>query len=292
MDQNKKNLSIVIPVFNEEKSIREVIDQLTKELSSLNLNYEIIVVDDGSTDSTLKILKQIKNIQIITHPENKGNGAAIKTGLKNACYDHVLFFDGDGQHRPEYIKDFLPYLNDYDMLAGARYGYKGPFIRQPGKKILHWLVNFLVKIKIPDINCGFRVVNKKYVLKFENLICDSFSFYTTSLLIFISEGLNIKFIPIKINKRIGKSTIRPKHAFDTFVLILRTISSFYPLRIFLPVSTVLFLGFLASGIYDIFLRPFPNITDITILLFIATLLIFFFGILADQIATLRRDLIK
>lgn len=291
-ERAKINLSVIVPAFNEEKAIEKSIGALRSELKKLNLNYEIIVVNDGSNDNTQEILNKIDGIKIVRHRKNKGNGAAIKTGIKVALHDHVLFFDADGQHNPEYIRDFIPYLGKYEMIAGSRHGYKGPLIRQPGKKILQWLVNYLLGRKIPDINCGLRIVNKKHILKFENLICDGFSFYTTSLLIFATEELPIKFIPIKINKRTGKSTVRPRHALDTFILIIKTVSFFNPLKVFLPTSLVLFVLSLILLSYDVFFRPQIDISESTIMVMISSLLIFFFGILADQTATLRKDILK
>lgn len=288
----QKSLSIIIPAYNEEKIIEQIVQDLKNELNRLDLNYEIVVVNDGSTDKTKEILEKIPGIKIINHPYNKGNGAALKTGIKNARYNYILFFDADGQHKPEYIKKFLEYSDQYDMIAGARIGYKGPFIRQPGKKLLHWLANYLSKQKIPDLNCGMRLFRKKILLRYLHLLPDSFSLYTTTSLLFSKEGLNVKYIPIKINKRIGKSTIKPQDALDSFILILRVILLSSPLRVFLPVTALLSILGVASLTRDV-IRSYHsiiNIGDITVFLFIASLLIFFFGLLADQIAAIRREL--
>jgi len=285
--------SIIIPAYNEEEAIAQVITGLKNFLSKEKYDYEIIVINDGSTDQTPQLLERIKGIKVISHPYNKGNGAALKTGIKNALYDYVLFFDADGQHKPEYIKEFLKYSNEYDAITGARTkGYKGPFIRQPGKKILHFLANYLSDQKIPDLNCGMRLIKKDILCRFMHIFPNSFSMYTTMSLIFPKEGLNVKYIPIEINKRIGKSTVRTKDAFKMFLLILRTIILFSPLRIFLPVSTSVFGLATLSLMLDIFLsfsRGRLNIGDITILLFISSLIFFFFGLLADQISAIRRE---
>jgi len=287
---SKINFSIVMPVYNEEKAVKNVLEELKAYLNEKKYQTEIIVVNDGSTDQTKKILRSIDDIKLINHPYNKGNGAALKTGIKNALYDYVLFFDADGQHKPEYIKEFLKYSNEYDVITGARTkGYKGPFIRQPGKKILHFLANYLSDQKIPDLNCGMRLIKKDILLRFMHIFPNSFSMYTTMSLIFPKEGLNVKYIPIEINKRIGKSTVKSKDAFKMFLLILRTIILFTPLRVFLPISLFLFLWGIVSGIYDVFLPPL-DVTDITIMLFISSLLVFSFGLLADQLAAIRRSI--
>lgn len=285
----QKSLSIIIPAYNEEKAIKKTIEDLKEELKNLDLEYEIIVVNDASTDKTKGVLENIKGIKLINHHHNRGYGAALKTGIKEAKSDNLLFFDADGQHKTEHIPELIKHIDDFDMVAGARIGYKGPLIRQPGKKLLQWLANYLSKQKIPDINCGFRIVKKEPILKFTHLLCDGLSFSTTAILLFLTEGLSVKYVPITINKRQGgKSTVRPKHALDTLIVILRTILLSSPLRVFLPVSMILFLGAVGFGIYDIFFRH--NITDATLLFFISSLLIFFFGLIADQISAIRKEI--
>jgi len=291
MDRTRQNLSVVIPAFNEEKAIGRVITELQAELGKFPLNYEIIVVNDGSTDDTGKILTRLPEIKAITHPENKGYGSSLKTGIKNSQYPIILFFDADGQHRPEYIQEFIKNIDDYDMVVGARQkGYRGPTMRMPGKKFLYFLANYLTGQKIPDLNSGFRLIKKRVMEKFLHLMPNSFSFSTTSTLVFIKENLNIKFIPVESSKRIGKSTVKVSDGLRMFMLILRTIILFSPLRIFLPTSLFLFIAAFVSGIYDVFIRPYPNITDATILFFISSILIFFFGLLADQISAIRREI--
>jgi len=287
-----KKLSIIIPVYNEEKVVGQTIEELKNELHKISgLEYEIIVVNDCSSDNTRQILEKIEGIKIINHPYNKGYGSSLKTGIKNAKFELLLFFDADGQHPAEEIGNLLKYTDEYDLVAGARIKgeYKGPSLRLPGKKILNVIANYLVGMKIPDLNCGFRIVKKREILKFLHILPVGFSFSTTSTLAFIKEGLNTKFVPIEVKKRIGKSTVRPKDAFKMLILILRIILLFSPLRVFLPVSLILFLIATVSGSLDIILGPF-NISDTTILFFISSLLIFFFGLLADQLAAIRREI--
>ncbi|MBI4708687.1 MAG: glycosyltransferase family 2 protein [Candidatus Portnoybacteria bacterium] len=292
MEQNsskKTSLSVIIPVFNEEQTIGPLVSALKNELERLNLEYEIIAVNDASTDNSRAVLEDIKDVQVHTHFHNKGYGAALKTGIKKAKFNNLLFLDADGQHKIEYIAKMLECAQGSKMVSGVRVGYKGPWLRQPGKKILQWLANYLAKQKIPDLNCGFRLVKKDSISKFTHLLCDGFSFSTTTHLIFINEGLPIKYVPITINRRTGKSKVGPKDAFNTLIVILQIITLFSPLRIFLPVSFLLFLGTLISFGYDLFLFP-PNVTDTTIILFLSSLLIFCFGLLADQIAAIRREM--
>ncbi len=290
-----KQLSVIIPAYNEERAIAQTIEDLKQELNKLDLNYEIIVVNDSSTDKTKEILEKIEGIKLINHPFNRGYGASLKTGIEKAQFDNLLFFDADGQHKAEYISEMIKYVDDFDMITGARQGYKGPLIRQPGKRLLLWLANYLSQQKIPDLNCGLRIVKKEPILKFIHLLCDGLSFSTTTTLLFTTEGLSIKYVPITINKRReGKSKVRPRHALDAFIIILRTILLSSPLRIFLPITGLLIILGITSFVIDIIqsYRVSLNISDATIFLLISSLLIFFFGLLADQIAAIRKEIKK
>ena len=286
--QNKIKISAIVPVFNEKDSVVQVIEDLKKALISVSNEWEIIAVDDSSTDGSAEKLKTIPGIKTIFNINNKGYGASLKIGINEAKYDHLMFFDADGQHKTEYISEMIKYANDYDLVSGMRIGYKGPITRQPGKKALILLANYLTGIKIPDINCGLRIVKKDKMLKFLPILCNEFSFSTTTLLVFATEKYSIKWIPITINKRQGgKSGIRAKHALDTLMLILRTVLLTSPLKIFLPM--VMFLSFLTlvSIIQNIITK---NVSDGTVLLLISTILIFFFGLLADQVSSIRKEI--
>ena len=282
-------ISIVVPAYNEEKCVKQVLVGLNSFLEAQNLIYEIIVVNDGSKDKTGQILQTLKFINLIEHPYNKGYGAALKMGIRSAKYDWIVIFDSDGQHNPQDILRLIQNTKNYDMVVGAREGYKGPLIRQPGKLILHKIAEFLVSKKIPDLNSGLRIFKKELALKFIHIFPNTFSLSTTITLTFFKEGFSVKYIPIKINKRTGKSTVKASDAIITLMLILRIITLFSPLRIFLPLSTLLFLASIVSLVFDIMNN---NIGDITILLFVSSLMIFFFGLVTDQVAALRRELKK
>jgi len=287
-----KQLSIIIPTHNEEKTINQVIDSLKNELSKLDLDFEIIVINDASTDKSKEVIENISGIRVFHHLGNKGYGASLKTGIQEAKFNNLLFFDADGQHKPEHISELLQYTDDFDLISGSRVGYKGPIVRQPGKRLLGWLANYLNQQKIPDINCGLRIVKKDKILKVSHLLCDGFSFSTTSLLMFLNEGFSIKYVPITIDKRQGKSTVRPKHALDTFIFVLRTIIMINPLRVFLPVTGILVVSSIISFVTDMFQSYQTNlhISTTTLFLSLSSLLIFFFGLIADQISTLRKEI--
>jgi glycosyltransferase involved in cell wall biosynthesis len=286
-----KQFSIIIPAYNESSALYQTVTRL-KEFLERNFvhqyEYEIIVVNDGSTDRTKEILENIKNITVITHPRNKGYGASIKSGVKNAKYDWILLFDADGQHNSEYLPKIIEKSYDAEMVVGKRIGYKGPLLRQPGKKILKRVAEYLTGEKIPDINSGLRMFKKEDFNQFKHLLPDGFSLSTTLTMSFLTAGLNISYVPIKIEKRQGKSTVRPiKHGFGTILLMLRLIMLFNPLKIFLPISFFSGLLTLAFLVHDIAIL---NITSSTTILFLATIMIFCFGLVADQVSILRRDI--
>ena len=281
-----QGISIVIPAYNEEKTIVKVIREVKKVMGNIDINYELIVVDDGSQDKTAELAKEESDITFVQHHYNKGYGAALKTGALKAKYDYIFYVDADDQHDINDIPKLIKQKEDYDMVVGAREQHVSLF-RLLAKIILSKLANYLAERKIPDINSGFRIVKKELVTKYLNILPNTFSFTTTITLACFKGGYNVKYVPITIKKRkTGISTIHPiKDSFRFVFLLLRTTMLFSPLRVFLPISFILFfIGFLYF-IYDIILW---NISEISILLILAAIIILSFGLLADQISILRR----
>ncbi|MDD5032969.1 MAG: glycosyltransferase family 2 protein [Candidatus Pacebacteria bacterium] len=280
--------SVIIPAYNEEKAVRKTVSGLKTYLETNFFDkYEIIVVNDGSTDATAKELEGMDGIKVITHPKNKGYGASIKEGVENSKYEWIIWFDGDGQHQNEYIPSLLEKRKTADMVLGERKGYKGPLIRQPGKKILKWTAEFLTGQKIPDINSGFRIFRKEHFNRFKHLLPDGFSTSTTLTMCFLTEGLFVAYVPIEIKKREGKSTVSMKHGTQTFLLILRMIMLFNPLKIFLPPSVLTLVFGIIFGVDGII--RYGSFPTSAVVIIIAGMLLFFNGLLADQIAVLRRE---
>jgi len=282
-------VSIIIPAYNEEESIREVIAKIDKTLKDAKCNYEIIVVNDGSTDNTGKIVKEL-GVQVINHPYNKGYGASIKSGVRKALYDMIFLVDADGQHNANDILELLRYANEYEMVVGIRKkGSYTPILRRPGKWILNIVANYLSGSKIPDLNSGFRAIKKSKVLEFMSILPNGFSFSTTITLAMLKSAYNVKYVPIAVSKRVGrKSSVNVfKDGLQTLLLIIRVIVLFNPLKVFVPASMILFgLGFFYALFVVIFVQF--HIPSGAILLIISSFIVFFFGILADQIAGLRR----
>lgn len=285
-----KGLSMVIPCFNEVGSIDKTVEELDSVLKSAGLTYEIIIVDDGSTDGSYEKVVEIKknSVIVIRNEHNLGYGASIKEGIKKSSYDWVGICDADGTYPVAGIKDMIPYFKDFDMVIGTRTGdvKAVPFLRRPAKWFLNKFSSYLSGRKIRDVNSGLRFFRKDIILKFWNIFPDGFSFTTTSTMLFTMENLRVKNVSIDYFKRAGKSKIRPiKDTYNFFLLILRITMLFNPLRIFMPLfffTLTLSFGALAR---DIYIR---NLTDTTVLLFVFSLIIFLIGLLADLINRRQR----
>jgi glycosyltransferase involved in cell wall biosynthesis len=277
-------LSIIIPAYNEEKAIKGVI----ADLKQIEGNYEIIVVDDGSIDKTFEFAQNI-GIQVIKHSRNKGYGAALKTGIRNANADIILFFDADGQHNHEDIQKIIREIGNYDMVVGARTKRSHrSYLREPGKKVLGIMANYLAETKIPDLNSGLRAVKKDVINRFMHILPNTFSFTTTLTLALLKGGYEVHYIPISTFKRIGRSSVRVKDGLETILLILRIIMLFDPLKVFLPPSLLLLVFGIVFGLYTAITEH--AIWKSGLLLIFSGIMIFFFGLLADQVASVRREI--
>jgi glycosyltransferase involved in cell wall biosynthesis len=277
-----KMISVVIPAHNEEEAAGAVLDELIEVLEGQT--YEIIVVDDCSTDNTAKIVRE-KEVKLIQHQQNIGYGAAIKTGIKNATNDLILIIDGDGSYPVKSIPELLKEVDQYNMIVGARTGkdVKIQLYRKPAKWFLSKLANYLAETKIPDLNSGMRIFRRKDVEKFLNILPNKFSFTTTMTLAYHTTGLLVKYVPINYYKRAGKSKIEPfKDGFNFIMLIFRTITYFNPLKVFLPVGFAFFVAAIFVFLYSaLFLGRFMDVT--TIVLVVAAIQTVLFGLLADLV---------
>jgi glycosyltransferase involved in cell wall biosynthesis len=288
---NKPQASIIIPVFNEEEAIENTLNQLLAIPESQH--WEIIAVNDASTDRTRELLGKFGQIRIIDHSFNKGYGAALKTGIRAASSDIIVTFDADGQHNPIDIPRLLQKIPQADMVTGQRTkGSAQDWIRKPGKFALKHVANLLAETKIPDLNCGLRAIKREIIINMLDLLPDGFSFSTTSIIAFYKLGYNVAYVPITTKSRMGKSTVKQvKHGSQVILLIMRLIALFSPLRIFLNVAAILFLTGLIYQIEEIVRRGW-HIVNGALLLIIASLLVFLFGLIADQISGLRLALIR
>lgn len=283
-------VSIIIPAYNEAEAIAGVMGRLREVMDATGLLYEVIVVDDGSTDGTAARLVGM-DIKILTHLENKGYGASLKTGIRNAKGDTIVITDADGTYPVDMVPVLVREMLDegYDMVVGARTGkdVNIPIVRRPAKFILKKLADYLSETTIPDINSGLRVFRKDVALKYFHLFPAGFSFTTTITLALLSDGYNVKYTPINYNVRAGgKSKIRPFKDFTNFIMLIVRVSCYFnPLKIFLPASLAfLFVG----GAYTAYtMYESHNITDAGVFCVLLGFQLGFIGLITDVMV--RRD---
>lgn len=285
MPVTAESIAIIIPAFNEEAAIGGVVRDLAANLAGA----EIIVIDDGSADSTGEKAEEA-GARLISHQIRSGYGSALTTGMRHTSREYVLFFDGDGQHRVEDAVRLVAECAGYDMVVGARTADSHtPANRRPGKLLLRWFSNFIAGTKIPDLNSGLRIFKRETLLLYLHLMPSGFSFSTTSTFAILKSRRRFKFIPITVMKRTGKSTVRQwKHGPATIMLMLRLTVLFEPLKVFLSVSMLLFLLSIGSFIIDMTMGG-GGVGDTTVLLVLSALTIFMFGLLCDQVAAMRRE---
>lgn len=279
----KESISVIIPVYNEENCIEEIVSKLQTILFDSDLSFEIIVVDDGSTDRSAEILQYVEGIKFLRHQQNIGYGGALKTGLKNAAGDIIVITDADGTYPNELIPGLIKEMSEFDMVVGARNlnSKNISLLRKPAKFILGKLANYLAETQIPDLNSGLRVFRKDRAFQFYRLFPSGFSFTTTITLAMHCNGYKVKYVPIEYGKREGKSKIRPvRDTLNFLQLIGRTVMYFNPMKIFLPIAIFIFIGFFISSVADVFSS---NLTDKTVILFLAFIQVTIIGLLADLI---------
>jgi len=280
----EKAISIVIPSYNEEQSVKAVVEDARATLERFDYRVEILVVDDGSTDGTAQAARS-GGARVIRHRRNRGYGAALKTGITAASHDIIAITDSDGTYPVRYIPEMIEALEQADMVVGSRTGNEVhiPLIRRPAKFVLGKLANYVSGTHIPDLNSGLRVFRREMVMPYFPILPNQFSFTTTITLAMLCDSYAISYLPIDYHKRQGKSKIVPWDAGSFAILILRTAMLFRPLRVFLPIALLCFCYGLIKMVID--LTHDPNISASAILGFLSALLLVLIGMLGDAIAT-------
>lgn len=278
-----KHISIIIPANNEEEGLALILPRIREKLP----DAEIVVVNDGSSDHTIKVCNQYA-ARVVTHPYSMGNGAAIKSGARIATGDILVFLDADGQHNPDDISRLISkYKEGYDMVVGARHSTSQASVgRFYANRIYNWLASWMVGRKIDDLTSGFRAVGADKFRKFLYLLPNGFSYPTTITMSFFRAGHSVTYVPIVAGRREGKSHIRVMHDGVRFLLIIFKIGTLYaPLKLFFPVS----LGFFFTGlIYYLYtFLQFQRFTNMSALLFITSILVFLIGLVSEQITALN-----
>jgi glycosyltransferase involved in cell wall biosynthesis len=281
-------LSVVIPAYNEEGAVAQTIERVRAVLNKGKIRHEIILVDDGSKDATAKRASAAK-ADVILMGENRGYGASLKAGIRRAKGDWIAILDADGTYLPEELPLLLNSVETNDMVVGARVlaGAAIPSLRRIPKWFLGQWANYLAERKIPDLNSGMRLFKKSAMARYEGLFPNGFSFTTTITLALECHGYIVKYVPIHYEARVGRSKIRPlADTANFFLLVLRVVMYFKPLKIFIPLSGIIFLASLGSEVRAHW--EGQGLTLPTLLLFIAGLQVAALGLLADLLVKRSR----
>ena len=276
------SVSVLIPAYNEAPVIGDVVAGLRSAADW----HEVIVVDDGSQDGTAERASSA-GATVVRHPYNKGNGAAVKTGIRRASGEFILIVDADGQHRAEDAGRVIERLGEFDLVVAARSGMSQATLgRRIGNAILNWLAGYLTGRPIPDLTSGFRGARRSCLREFIHLLPNGFSTPTTTTLSFLKAGYSVLFVPIEAEARVGKSKIRlARDGFRFYLILLRIVTLFSPLRIFLPLSLLAFAVGAGYGIWTIVTQS--HLTNSSVLLILFSVVVFLVGLVSEQISALR-----
>jgi len=273
-----RSVSVVIPAFNEEEGIADVVTRL----AAFGPWREIVVVDDGSTDRTAE-RAAAAGARVVRHPYNKGNGASVKTGIREATGEVVLLMDADGQHDPAEAAAVIGPVGVHDMVIGARRSADQALVRAAGNATFTALASWLTGRPIPDLTSGFRAARRDALLDVLHLLPNGFSYPTTSCLAFLKAGRNVLFVPITARRRVGKSKIRVLRDGVRFLLIILKIVTLYsPMKVFFPISAASLLIGVAYGIWNV--ARYDKIPMGSALLIQLGVVVFLFGLISEQIA--------
>jgi glycosyltransferase involved in cell wall biosynthesis len=283
------DISVIIPTYREEKVIGGVVERVRRAMDATGKTHEIIVVNDGSDDETA-VAAQNAGARVISHPYNIGNGAAVKTGIRQAKGKILVMMDGDGQHNPEDIPRLLEKIDFYDMVVGARTGDSESHLhRNMANGFYNFFASYICKRKIQDLTSGFRAIKAEIARQFVSLLPNSFSYPTTITMAVVRAGYSLTYIPIKANRRVGKSKIKLLRDGSRFFLIIVKIATlFSPMRVFLPVSAAMFLAGIGYGLFRILFMG-GRYGPTSAMLITMSAVVFMVGLVSEQVAQLRYD---
>jgi glycosyltransferase involved in cell wall biosynthesis len=276
------DLAVILPAFNEADGIEDTLARVQAVLRSIPATTEIIVVDDGSKDGT-GAKAAAAGVRVITHPWNRGYGAALKSGILATKAPAVMIMDADATYEPDAILRLFARLDGCDMVVGSRRltseGVR--WIRRPAKWLLNKFASYLVGVDIPDLNSGQRVMKRSTVMRYMHLCPNGFSFTSTITLAMLANGHNVIYEPITYAKRAGRSKLRAAHFVSFILLVVRSMVLFNPLKVFLPLGMIVFLIGVGKLIQDIYLW---NLSETAVMAFLTAMTIWAVGLLADMMA--------
>ncbi len=285
------DVTIILPVYNEVEHLKQEVDRIRVAMDASEYSYEIIVVDDGSSDGSGQAAEAIGGLRVIRFLQNRGSGSARKAGTTAARGRVTVWTDVDMTYPNDTIPQLVKELDGYDQVVGARTSEQGTMksLRVPAKWLIRRLASFLTKTKIPDLNSGFRAFRTDVARQYLRHLPPGFSCVTTMTMTFLSGGYSVKYIPIEYGKRAGQSKFHPiKDTRRYGVQVVRMVLSYNPLRLFLPTGFALLTFGLAKLVYDIARYDF-RVTTNTLLVLFAAFQIFAIGLLADLVVRVSRD---
>jgi glycosyltransferase involved in cell wall biosynthesis len=274
--------SVIVPAYDEGAAVAEVVGALR----ACAPWKEILVIDDGSADETSRWAEEA-GARVIRHPYNKGNGAAVKTGVRHAAGEWILILDADGQHQPDDAVRLVGWLGEYDLVVGARSpASQATAVRRLGNDLLNALAGHLAERKIPDLTSGFRAARREHLMEFLHLLPNGFSTPTTTTLAFLRAGYNVRFEPVDARPRTGHSKIRlARDGARFFLILLKVITIFSPLKVFVPISAAAFVVGVVYGVWTVYQDS--RIPNGAVLLLMFAVVVFLVGLVSEQVATLR-----
>lgn len=290
MQETKRGLtaiSVIVPVYNEEHVIGELIHRIHRVMETCSYEYEIIVVDDGSTDTSYQVAEQ-GGATLLRHPYNKGNGAAVKTGIRHAQGDVLVLLDGDGQHDPCDIPRLLDPIGEYDLVVGARTrDSHQAWHRRLANAVYNLFASYITGVRILDLTSGFRAVRTDLARKCLYLLPNTFSYPTTMTIAFMKAGYSVAFVPITSSPRVaGDSKIHLlSDGTHFFIILFKVATLFSPLKVFLPLSLAFLMSGAAYGAHQLIL--FHKFRNMATVLLIFGISLFVLGLISEQIAQLR-----
>ena len=289
------DVSVVLPCFNERGHVVQEIDRIDRVLAASTYSYEILVIDDGSSDGSIDVLRDVEGIRLIEFPQNRGSGYARRIGTREAKGRVVVWTDADMTYPNDEIPALVQRLEDggFDQVVGARTSEEGThkLLRVPAKWSIRMLAQYLTKTTIPDLNSGFRAFRRDVALPYLHLLPQGFSCVTTLTMAFLSNGHTVEYTSIPYAKRAGKSKFHWREDTARYALqVVRMVMTFNPLRVFMPIGTLLLLVAFGKVAYDIVTWDW-RITSNAIILVIVAGQVVAIGLLADLIVrvSLRAD---
>jgi len=288
-DTETLDVTVVLPAFNEEEAIVKVIDDVQKAMQSTLYRYEILVVDDSSTDETAN-RAEAKKVRVIRRPVRQGSGASRKTGIQNAKGDIIVMLDADATYTAADIPRLLEHFPEFDQVNGARTSEQGTMklLRTPAKWLIRQFACYLAGTKIPDLNTGLKAFKRDVMMKYLWVMPNGFSCVTSMTLAFLVNGHRVKYIATEYHPRIGKSKFHPiRDAANYIQTIIRMVMYFDPLKVFLPLGGFLLLfGLIKSALSLIYTQ---TLQESDVIIIIAAIMVFAIGALADLIVAYQKQ---